>query len=47
MDVGVIVETTFENGTKRSQRLDGLSRPARIGYWTLRDRPQMVIVIVR
>ena len=29
MDVRIIVETTFENGTKRSHRLDSISRPAR------------------
>tara|TARA_R110002074_G_scaffold92570_4_gene202173 strand:- start:3376 stop:3528 length:153 start_codon:yes stop_codon:yes gene_type:complete len=29
MDVRITVETTFENGTKRTHHLDGLSRPFR------------------
>ena len=30
MDVRITVETTFDNGEKRTHQLDGISRPYRI-----------------
>ena len=30
MDVRITVETTFDNGAKRTHQLDGISRPYRI-----------------
>ena len=30
MDVRITIETTFENGEKRTHQLDGISRPYRV-----------------